>query len=128
LAINAFLRGSFGEAYLSNEVVTAQIRLRVPSSINRAFALRESVSSDNFLRVLREAGRIYVWANNELVFDVTDPFVGQPANVGLYSQDCATTFQNLNCAQIPTVGQPAASVPNEFSVPPPECPTVISQT
>jgi hypothetical protein len=121
-------RGQFGDAIFTNETVTTQIRLRVPAAINRpfAFAVREEISSQNFLRVLRQSGRIYVWANNALVFDVADPFAGQSATVGLFSQDCATTFQNLTCFQIPTQGQPAPALPNELSVRPPAANYVFS--
>jgi len=114
-------RGIFGDAVFSNTVTTTQIQLNVPANFNRpeAFAVREEVSSQNFIRALRQSGQIYVWVNNELVFNVADPFASQPGNVGLFSQSCATTFQNLTCFQIPTSGQFAPAVPNESSVPAP---------
>ena len=87
-------RGDYHIAEFTEPVKTDQLRLSVPSELNRpfSFALREEISSQNFYKVVRSKGELYVWVNNKLIFEAADPFADQPAKVGLYSDGIQTTY------------------------------------
>lgn len=86
--------GAYHVADFTNPVTTSQLRLSVPSDLNRpfSFALREEISAQNFYKVVRSNGRIYVWVNNNLIFDAVDPFDNKPAQTGLYTDGIQATY------------------------------------
>lgn len=86
--------GAYHIAPFSDSVKTDRLRLSVPSDTNRpfSFALREEISAQNFYKVVRSKGKIYVWVNNELIFDAEDPFANSPAQVGLYTDGIQAAF------------------------------------
>lgn len=90
-------RGDYHIAEFADHVKTSQLRLSVPSELNRpfTFAVREEISAQNFYKVVRSKGKIYVWVNNKLIFDAEDPFVGQPAQTGLYTDGIQATYNAL---------------------------------
>jgi hypothetical protein len=87
-------RGDYHIADFTAPVKTSQLRLSVPSDLNRpfSFALREEISAQNFYKVVRSKGKIYVWVNNNLIFDAEDPFENRPAQAGLYSDGIQATY------------------------------------
>lgn len=90
-------RGDYHIADFTESVKTEQLRLRVPSESNRpfTFVLREEISSQNFYKVVRSKGKLYVWVNNKLVFDAEDPFENRPAQAGLYTDGVQATYNAL---------------------------------
>ncbi|CAH1210747.1 hypothetical protein PAECIP111891_03574 [Paenibacillus allorhizoplanae] len=87
-------KGDYHNADFTAPVKTSQLRLSVPSDLNRpfSFALREEISGQNFYKVVRSKGKIYVWVNNNLIFDAEDPFENKPAQAGLYSDGIQATY------------------------------------
>ncbi|WP_182914454.1 Ig-like domain-containing protein [Paenibacillus sp. 1011MAR3C5] len=87
-------RGDYHIADFEDNVKTSQLRLSVPSESNRpfTFVVREEVSSQNFYKAVRSKGKIYVWVNNELIFDAEDPFENRPAQTGLYTDGIQATY------------------------------------
>lgn len=87
-------KGDYHLAEFANPVKTGQLRLSVPSESNRpfTFVLREEISAQNFYKIVRSKGKIYVWVNNELLFDAEDPFENRPAQVGLYTDGIQATY------------------------------------
>jgi hypothetical protein len=98
-------RGRFHDAPFTEEQQTTRVRLRVPSGINRpfAFAVCEDIASQNFIRAVRQWGRIYVWVNNKLLIDCSDPYTGEWTRAGLFSENCSTVFDSITCFEIPAV-------------------------
>lgn len=95
-------RGDYHAADFNSNPVTDKLQLRVPSEINRpfAFALREEISSQNFYKTTRTDGRIYLWVNNELIFDIADPFNSQPSQVGLFVNDIESTYNSVTSFEL----------------------------
>ncbi|CAN7235186.1 Ig-like domain-containing protein [Paenibacillus sp. LjRoot153] len=87
-------KGDYHIADFMENVKTSQLRLSVPSDLNRpfSFALREEISAQNFYKIVRSKGKIYVWVNNNLIFDAVDPFENRPAQAGLYSDGIQATY------------------------------------
>ncbi|GIP37069.1 hypothetical protein J31TS4_03490 [Paenibacillus sp. J31TS4] len=87
-------RGDYHIADFTDPVKTSQLRLSVPSDSNRpfSFALREEISAQNFYKVVRSNGKLYVWVNNKLIFDAEDPFENTPAQTGLYTDGIQATY------------------------------------
>ncbi|MCR2805168.1 Ig-like domain-containing protein [Paenibacillus soyae] len=90
-------RGDYHIADFENPVTTKQLKLSVPSESNRpfTFVVREEISSQNFYKVVRSKGKIYVWVNNKLIFDAEDPFEDRPAQAGLYTDGIQATYNAL---------------------------------
>lgn len=89
--------GDYSIAGFKDNLKTEKIRLRVPSQLNRpfSFVLREEISAQNFFKTVRADGRIYLWVNNELIFDVKDPFKNKSAKVGFYTDNIEATFNSF---------------------------------
>jgi uncharacterized protein YjdB len=87
-------RGDYHIADFTENVKTDQLRLSVPSESNRpfTFVLREEISAQNFYKVVRSKGKIYVWVNHELIFDAVDPFANKPAQAGLYTDGIQAAY------------------------------------
>lgn len=90
-------RGDYHIADFDTEVKTDQLRLNVPSEINRpfTFVLREEISAQNFYRTVRKDGQLYLWVNNELIFDVKDPFKNRDAQIGFFTNGIETTYNSF---------------------------------
>ncbi|KRF03698.1 hypothetical protein ASG89_02760 [Paenibacillus sp. Soil766] len=90
-------KGAYSIADFSERVTTDKLRLRVPSDNNRpfSFVVREEISAQNFYKTVRSKGRLYVWVNNELIFNEADPFAGQPAQMGLYTDEVQATYNSF---------------------------------
>lgn len=90
-------RGDYHVASFNNTLMTDRIRLKVPSTSNRPFslALREEISAQNFYKTVRTDGRIYLWVNNKLIFDIKDPFKNRPAQVGFYTDGAEATYNSF---------------------------------
>lgn len=90
-------KGDYSIADFSDSVKTDKLRLRVPSDNNRpfSFVVREEISAQNFYKTVRSKGRLYVWVNNELIFNEADPFAGQPAQMGLYTDAVQATYNSF---------------------------------
>ncbi|MDR6881321.1 Ig-like domain-containing protein [Bacillus sp. 3255] len=90
-------KGDYHIAGFEENVKTSQLRLSVPSESNRpfSFALREEISAQNFYKVVRSKGKIYVWVNNNLIFDAEDPFFNRPAQAGLYTDGIQAAYNAL---------------------------------
>ncbi|ROQ21705.1 hypothetical protein EDC38_2331 [Marinimicrobium koreense] len=90
-------RGRFHDATFNADVTADRVRLNVPEGENRpfSFVVREEVSAQNFYRVAKEGGRVMVWVNNELQFDVVDPLAGEPGRVGLYAENVDLEFDSI---------------------------------
>lgn len=95
-------RGQYHVASLETSLKTDQLRMRVPAQINRpfSFALREEISAQNFYKTVRKDGRIYVWVNDMLVFDVEDPFLHAEAKAGLYTSDVSASYNAVTAFDI----------------------------
>lgn len=87
-------KGDYHIADFEENIKTNRLRLSVPSESNRpfTFVLREEISAQNFYKVVRSKGKLYVWVNNELIFDVEDPFANSLAQVGLYTDGIQATY------------------------------------
>ncbi|MGG1551416.1 Ig-like domain-containing protein [Paenibacillus ferrarius] len=87
-------KGDYHSADFTAPVTTSQLRLSVPSELNRpfSFALREEISAQNFYKVVRSKGKIYVWVNNNLIFNAEDPFKNILAQTGLYTDGIQATY------------------------------------
>ena len=90
-------RGDYHIANFNDTLKTDKLRLKVPSTKNRPFslALREDISAQNFYKTVRADGRIYLWVNNKLIFDVKDPFKDKPAQVGFYTNNIEATYNSF---------------------------------
>jgi hypothetical protein len=95
-------RGVFQTSTFNSNQTTDQIRLKVPSKINRpyTFAVHEEISGQNFYRTVRKDGQLYVWVNNQLLFKQADPFAGVPARAGLYANDLAANFDSITAFEV----------------------------
>jgi len=87
-------RGDYHIADFKENVKTNKLKLSVPSESNRpfTFVLREEISAQNFYKVVRSKGNIYVWVNNKLIFEAADPFENRPAQAGLYTDGIEATY------------------------------------
>lgn len=113
-------KGDYHIADFQDHVKTDQLRLSVPSELNRpfSFVLREEISAQNFYKVVRSKGKIYVWVNNNLIFDAEDPFVNRPAQTGLYSDGIQATynaFTGFDVSGVLMEGDAALTVKAEVS-------------
>lgn len=90
-------RGDYHIASFNDTPTTDKFRLNVPSTKNRPFALalREEISAQNFYKTVRADGRIYLWVNNKLIFDIKDPFKNKPAQVGFYTDNMNATYNSF---------------------------------
>ncbi|CAG7651929.1 hypothetical protein ACFQI7_19175 [Paenibacillus allorhizosphaerae] len=95
-------KGDYNIADFKSAVTAGQLRLRVPAANNRpfSFALREEISSQNFYRTVRLDGRLFVWVNNRLLFNMEDPFANKPAQAGLYTNNCEALFDSITAFEI----------------------------
>jgi hypothetical protein len=95
-------KGAYHVAKFASPVRADRIRLRVPAENNRpfSFAIRENISTQNFMKSVRKDGVLYVWENNELKFTVKDPFEGQPARFGLLADHAAAAFNSFTGFEI----------------------------
>jgi len=87
-------KGDYHIADFTDNIKTSQLRLSVPSELNRpfSFAVHEEISAQNFYKIVRAQGKIYVWVNNNLIFDAEDPFTNKSAQIGLYSNGVQATY------------------------------------
>ncbi|MGP4039602.1 hypothetical protein ACTWP4_06840 [Gracilibacillus sp. D59] len=90
-------RGDYHIAKFDNSIVSEKLRMNVPSIINRpfSFAVREEISAQNFYKTVRTSGKLYMWVNNELIFEVDDPFKNRDTQVGLYTDNLEATFNSF---------------------------------
>ncbi|CAG7651892.1 OmpL47-type beta-barrel domain-containing protein [Paenibacillus allorhizosphaerae] len=95
-------RGVYHDASFTTSVKTDQLRMRVPAQINRpfSFAIHEDISSQNFYKTVRKDGRIYVWINHKLVFNVEDPFLHEKAKTGLYTDGVSASYNAVTAFDI----------------------------
>ncbi len=99
-------RGAYSNADFDTSIVTDKLRLKVPpiSGIYYhrpfAFAVQEELSSQNFMRTVRQEGCLYFWVNGKLIFDAIDPFAGIPAKVGLFSENMEIRFDSITCFEV----------------------------
>ena len=90
-------RGDYSIADFTSPVTTDKLRMRVPADNNRAFTfvVGEEISAQNFYKAVRSKGRLYVWVNNQLIFDEADPFAGEYAQMGLYTDGVEAAYNHF---------------------------------
>lgn len=95
-------RGDFSIATFDSPLKTDQIKLNVPSVINKpfSFAVREDISAQNFYKTVRANGQVYLWVNNKLIFNEADPFPNRPAKVGFYTDNLKATYNSITSFEI----------------------------